>query len=559
MTEDLLNSYNSFLVAHGYRSEVSGQQLHVHFAVCNAEIQVRCEIPDAFPYVFPKVVLVDESIRLCSTIPHRFTDHSLCLFDNEMAKPDFRYPNQILLATIQQAEKVIREGIQGSNKKDFDEEFLEYWNTNSTDTVYSFINEQVGIHEISVAEVDKHFYVADKDEELRQRLQVIHQNDEKVFYKGLFVAVREVFPKQATMNNIFKELYKVLSESEKTQFLKLIIPILEEDVLLIVLSIHPYAGADACLIALNLKISFQNLEPSLRSVSSLDETSCINYQKTSTAKIRVLDCSQKRLFSRGSYHCEKKLESVSVIGCGSLGGTLAVQIASLGANSFVLVDNDVLAIENIARHVCGFFYLGYSKTIGLSLLLRLHNPNISCFINETNAFALDAESFARINTTGILFVAASNLPLEAFLLEKRKKREITVPIVLCWVEPFCYAAHMLYVGDPKSGIDVFVDEVSMKYKLSVIDNSEDFIIHEAGCQSGYVQYSGLDVQQYLSRCLRELMQVIKIEGESNNYHLVWIGDIADAKHNEKIKINDRYQDATNYSLCIKRIIDDRTL
>ena len=65
----------------------------------------------------------------------------------------------------------------------------------------------------------------------------------------------------------------------------------------------------------------------------------------------------EHLFDIGSFSDA----NVLIAGCGSGGGTVALQLAMSGINNFTLIDNDVLEPENVIRHVCGLRYVGQKK------------------------------------------------------------------------------------------------------------------------------------------------------------------------------------------------------
>jgi len=69
---------------------------------------------------------------------------------------------------------------------------------------------------------------------------------------------------------------------------------------------------------------------------------------------------------------------VLVIGCGSGGGSLALQLVMSGIRNFTLIDNDVIKLDNIIRHVCDRRYIGHKKVDALEdvLLNRNENANI---------------------------------------------------------------------------------------------------------------------------------------------------------------------------------------
>lgn len=68
---------------------------------------------------------------------------------------------------------------------------------------------------------------------------------------------------------------------------------------------------------------------------------------------------------------------VLVLGCGSGGGSVALQLVKSGVGHFTLVDSQSLAPENVIRHVCGIRYIGQRKVEALAEVLSDRNPQVS--------------------------------------------------------------------------------------------------------------------------------------------------------------------------------------
>lgn len=86
---------------------------------------------------------------------------------------------------------------------------------------------------------------------------------------------------------------------------------------------------------------------------------------------------RESLFSRvhGMYETDVlKAKTALVIGVGSGGGTVAIELAKAGVGHFILVDHDRLEIVNIVRHVCGIRDLGRFKTKAVRDLILDKNP-----------------------------------------------------------------------------------------------------------------------------------------------------------------------------------------
>ncbi|TKX74756.1 hypothetical protein EXE46_07780 [Halorubrum sp. GN11_10-6_MGM] len=65
---------------------------------------------------------------------------------------------------------------------------------------------------------------------------------------------------------------------------------------------------------------------------------------------------------------------VTIVGLGTVGSTVAVELAKSGVGNFTLIDPDRLEIHNVVRHECGVDDLGRSKLDAVADRIRETNP-----------------------------------------------------------------------------------------------------------------------------------------------------------------------------------------
>jgi ThiF family len=100
---------------------------------------------------------------------------------------------------------------------------------------------------------------------------------------------------------------------------------------------------------------------------------------------------------------------VLIAGCGSGGGSVALQLAMSGIRNFTLLDRDLLAPENVIRHVCGGSFVGQKKVDALADVLRDRNPNIDIDKIEADIMKLpNIESVIR--QSNVVVLATDNEP-----------------------------------------------------------------------------------------------------------------------------------------------------
>jgi len=77
-------------------------------------------------------------------------------------------------------------------------------------------------------------------------------------------------------------------------------------------------------------------------------------------------------------------KNVLIIGLGSFGSVIALELAKAGIGNFTLVDFDRVELGNISRHVCGVNELGRFKTRAIRDAVHLKNPYANVNTHEAD-------------------------------------------------------------------------------------------------------------------------------------------------------------------------------
>lgn len=85
---------------------------------------------------------------------------------------------------------------------------------------------------------------------------------------------------------------------------------------------------------------------------------------------------KERLFTRGGDGELPDDVRIGVIGCGSVGSHVIGSLVDSGIDQFLLIDEDTLKFENIARHTCGASQVGKPKVEAIKQKLVDHFPYI---------------------------------------------------------------------------------------------------------------------------------------------------------------------------------------
>lgn len=100
---------------------------------------------------------------------------------------------------------------------------------------------------------------------------------------------------------------------------------------------------------------------------------------------------------------------VLIAGCGSGGGSVALQLVMAGIRRFTLADRDLLEPENVIRHVCGLRDVNRKKIDAMEDILRDRNPDVLLRKMDVDLLT-DQDIEAAVNRATAVVVATDNEP-----------------------------------------------------------------------------------------------------------------------------------------------------
>ncbi len=311
-----------------------------------------------------------------------------------------------------------------------------------------------------------------------------------------------------------------------------------------------------------------------------DQYACIwlhhNSQKRKSALRNISNCQvdvvttfridPSYMLIRGGAETNIMKKTVLLIGCGSVGGFLAENLCQCGIGTLDLLDNDILSVDNVHRHVLGFddAILGKYKADLLKNQLDSRFPYVdidSLPFADRSAEMLIREP-SRLLHYDVIVSATGNPALDLEINDVLHKLDNAPPFVVCFNEPYGIGGHAIAVlkkggclrclySDPISG------ELS-SFQASFVKENQSFSKTISGCSSAFVEYSVLDSQQTAIIASRLIINVLNGKCE-HSLLISWIGS-AERLRSEGYLTSEHYDDlemkgVTSVSrdiLCAKR-------
>ena len=223
-----------------------------------------------------------------------------------------------------------------------------------------------------------------------------------------------------------------------------------------------------------------------------------------------------------------------VIGCGAVGGRVAVELARSGVLSLTLVDPDVMRMANVFRHVLGRTAFGLNKAQAMKARLDMDLPYVDVeAIPTTIETALD-KGTVRLSDYELV-VCATGDPTGELALNERLRAIPTGPAsVYTWVEPYGIGGHALLVQPGHPGCFECL-YTSSDPEAPTLANRAAFAAAPptgrtygkalSGCGSLFTPYGSVDAAQSALAAVR--LGVGALTGAIDGNPLVsWTGDAA---------------------------------
>lgn len=109
---------------------------------------------------------------------------------------------------------------------------------------------------------------------------------------------------------------------------------------------------------------------------------------------------------------EKVRERIHVVGCGSVGATVAEKLVRLGLTKITLWDMDTVCPHNLANQIFRQKDIGVAKVVALEDILSEINPDIKDFLK------LCPEGWNGQQLSGYVFLCVDNIELRREIVEK---------------------------------------------------------------------------------------------------------------------------------------------
>lgn len=490
---------------------------------------------------FPKIYIDEKSYDELKFIPHINEDLSICIYDTE-SNFYFEQKNlpEIVVDLIAKSKIILR----GKNdvsylKEEFEREFLAYWNikySNKEKTsetgiclidsqhfqnlkAIKFIN-KFGLYEYLVYNNEDHFKLLQKYLKIKD-VKYVEIPAFAATFKELEPPYNITFSKSVKYLNDLNDFKSKINKLKFGEFLVVFKNEYDE------LFGWTYPFVKKHINGFRELSNWQFLN------SNFGKNYLVN-------RLSFSSISPKRLDIRTSGIEVNRELKIALIGIGSVGSNLLHYLTKYPISKYCLIDPDILKVENVFRNKFGFNYITEFKVdIGEYEILS-KNPFTEVLSFRRDICAVIENEPDVIEDYDFRFIVLGILRIEKYILQHLINLKSAKPIIIIWVEPYLASGQLVYLKpeDFDRGINLISN-----YPFHVIKSGQNISKKEGSCQTGYMPYSDMRLNLFLSS-INSILYEILVENNYNKSKVIsWIGDTEELKK-INIEINDKY-DGTN--------------
>lgn len=490
---DALNVYKEREVEAGWRLpvEIDGE---------TQDLDVL--LPKGFPWQRVRIAIApSQSLQW----PHVEKDGVLCLgTENDVFNPED--PVGHVESALEVARGLFSKASKGEIYEDFRNEIVSYWSyaPNATNSqVISLITLEPRSRTILLCRHNGRFVVSDSEFQLRQWMSNLTGEDAKDFNlaTAAFIWLQSA-PLPHEYPKTCKDLF-TLARQSGSENVKILNDVFQQDIEYFLFIFGMEAGG-LCLVEARLTIPDSVVEDHMN--MTIDGFRKGKYprklmrkrlQKMSNVTLGgVRRADSGWIHGRDKDSRAKRLgqKKVAIIGCGSVGGAISVQLAQAGVGEFVLIDPECLDWPNVGRHVLGANVVGHPKVEALAAKLRSDLPHVKADPHKISVQSFLSEHSELLDKVDLVLSISANWAADHRVDAWQQNAVHPRPIVYGWIEAHACAGHAVLIDGPpdsiKSGIEASTGH--SHFEITTWDNG-DPLESEPGCGGQFQPYGPVEL------------------------------------------------------------------
>jgi len=489
-------------------------------------------IEPSFPFNLPTIVI--ENIEEYPAMGHISWDGDLCYKDKQGLVVNYRQPDEVLKACIDEALRSLHDNFTDPNKIELHNDFESYWESlpsNGFKTTCFITPKEMPQELITYRNTKKErktkypncLAIIGQDHGINKNYQLLNALTGKKKDQSIYIPLENLVippsPKQQWNASDIVNIFENLANSEVKKVVNKILEKYKWSNYFTLIFSHPKPDLSHCVWGVEFHRKDTAKHPLLDPKDNW---------KISPMLLRTH--SKEYLLERSGTSISLDDKKVAIVGCGSVGGGIAQQLAKAGVGELHLIDFDVMNVENIYRHTLGGAYLDTvneecKKAVMLAYEIEANIPYT--IVKPFDGILYNIANMEVIfNQYDAIVIATGDFTSELYFNTVHKKTTELTPVIYAWQDGFGVGGHSItVVNDEGSGcLECLYTKPSgfePHAKTSFIEYGQTISKHLGGCSGVFTPFSFLDASQ--TALLATRMTLEALQGKAKNEIRSWKG------------------------------------
>lgn len=544
--------------------------------ICGQMATLLIGVPSQFPSKLPEIYLMDPNAY--GFIPHVMKNGKICFVQEEGLMLDTRYPNNIVIESIELALSTLKKGIRGENRNDFIEEFESYWIQQPDILVncHSIVDLNDQIKEVSVWLRSDTIVIADNKKQATDYLEVVFKTGitECVSIHGIYIpldSANQIFPPEYSENWTVKDINQIiddhLSSEKRCEMLRLLKKFdpIKTPWGCVIISI-PHKDRKT-LIGFRFSL-YEQLKRLPKQKRKFWFHPLRKISQTTMWPLYIQQHQPRHTLRRGGGMLTLQNKHVLIAGVGSVGSRIALELVRAGVGQLTLIDPDKISIDNVYRHELGANRIYKSvekgnesnievldKAVALHEEIKQKFPAVNVYSIPESIETVIEEEYISFTNIDLIVVATGNPVNSQYINRIIRDIPDAPPVIYTWLEPLGIGGHALLSHKDEKGCYQCLfrqDEETgnLKNIASFVEPGQNITEKLSGCADTFTPFGSLDAVQTAILATRLSIDSLT-NRETGNPLYSWKGN-ADEFLLRGYKLSTRYQKSTYEDLQIYR-------
>ena len=229
--------------------------------------------------------------------------------------------------------------------------------------------------------------------------------------------------------------------------------------------------------------------------------------------------SKEMLFRRVAHLNPLQNKKVGVLGCGSIGSSVALELAKAGTGHLTLIDYEDLSVGNVVRHECTLEDVGLPKSFILGEQIGKRNPFTSTsYFTHWWGRTGEEEVEDILSDIDILVCAVGHTPTERYVDDIA--RRFNVPVIYVYAGLGASSGRVFRVIPNQTGCYHCYNYEILKGNFSALTQPDHLeAIIELGCSAPIFPGSGIDTSSIANIASNMVIDTLLERATSD--HILW--------------------------------------